>query len=387
MHFTAHNNGKIDEKIQGDLDTIKKCLVEAFPGVRALILVGGFGRGEGSVLLDANKIRPINDYDIVVVSENVVDPVKLRREAKRVASTLGIWHVDLVCIPEREISTLPLTMFNYDAKYGGYVFWGNEKIFDSFPPMNASKLPLEEGRILLFNRIVTVLECFSVAFLHTEPPDRARLFLVAQTTKGILAACDAVLILERKYHHSYREKQNRFNALKRPNEQKALVDRAVSFKLFPTSLAQWDAVDYWFAGKAMFQSVFREFMTFLLGRDFLSWTAFVDYYRSTQRRREVLSQTKIAIKRMLGIGGSEPKSTLDQQRRLLNLQLAGLLLLFGLHKSEVDKELLDYLRSNLLPFQGTCGENTVGEWEELRRSIVQQLHALYGVDMPRELPY
>ena len=47
------------------IETIKKNIPPT--NLRSIILSGGFGRGEGSVIVEGEKVTPLKDYDILVI--------------------------------------------------------------------------------------------------------------------------------------------------------------------------------------------------------------------------------------------------------------------------------------------------------------------------------
>ncbi|MHC4579941.1 MAG: hypothetical protein ACYS14_00690, partial [Planctomycetota bacterium] len=63
---------RISNRIQEDLDRIVEEITQ-LEGIVALILMGGFGRGEGSVVTIRGRTRPLNDYDLMIVTENAED--------------------------------------------------------------------------------------------------------------------------------------------------------------------------------------------------------------------------------------------------------------------------------------------------------------------------
>ena len=68
--FTVYDEKNIDAGIQSDLEKITAILHQNFHDeIQDLILVGGFGRGEGSVLIENGVHKPVNDYDIVLDSK------------------------------------------------------------------------------------------------------------------------------------------------------------------------------------------------------------------------------------------------------------------------------------------------------------------------------
>ncbi|SVB90683.1 uncharacterized protein METZ01_LOCUS243537, partial [marine metagenome] len=67
--FTIHDNQDIYHRISSDLDLITQIILNEFTNIESIVLAGGFGRGEGSVLIVDNDIQPINDYDIYIITK------------------------------------------------------------------------------------------------------------------------------------------------------------------------------------------------------------------------------------------------------------------------------------------------------------------------------
>ena len=126
-NFTVYNENEINLKIKSDLEKTRIKLLREFSGIEALILVGGFGRGEGSVLREANEIEPINDYDIVMVSRQPIGVSKIDYLRKELAKELDIWWVDISNYTLNKLTRLRYTMYNYDLKYGSHVSMATEK--------------------------------------------------------------------------------------------------------------------------------------------------------------------------------------------------------------------------------------------------------------------
>lgn len=59
-----------------DLDYIVQECIKEFPTLQAVILYGGYGRGEGSWIYDNEKWKPYNDYDIVVIVKKRLNNIK-----------------------------------------------------------------------------------------------------------------------------------------------------------------------------------------------------------------------------------------------------------------------------------------------------------------------
>jgi len=70
--YTVYGSEKIDRKIDKDLKTISSAVQSEFDNseITALILGGGYGRGEGGVFLEKGQEQLFNDYDLFVIISN-----------------------------------------------------------------------------------------------------------------------------------------------------------------------------------------------------------------------------------------------------------------------------------------------------------------------------
>ena len=261
-HFTVHAaRPDVDAAIGADLDLLSASLRQAYPGTQALILVGGFGRGEGSVLIDGGPIRPINDYDLVMVTTDHVDRDELRALRRQLADSLSVTWVDVTPRSPAALSRLPLTMYNYDLKYGSRVLYGDPAILDQIPSMDPRRMPLVEAELQFFTRLWCFLGAFSTDYLAHPPAAEAAFFLTNQMSKAILACVDAILIVDGQYHYSYRERRDRF--LRRYGGQGQLAELArwaAEFKLRPTRDVEHDPVALWSSVRPVYLRTWLEFV-------------------------------------------------------------------------------------------------------------------------------
>jgi hypothetical protein len=241
--YTVRDDKKIDEVIAKDLAFIIHRVREALP-VRAIVLGGGFGRGEGSVLINRGGIRPVNDYDIfIAVSDN--DHADVKRLSHEIAKQVGIRSIDLIMIRYCDLERLPATQFHYDLKYGGTLLWG-ENVLDQIPQYKKGCIDRRSGETLLLNRLVCALEAFSEKFVHNGMNTEEKFFLVNQTGKVVSACVEALLMEKGKYHHRYSERRNIFDAEFSGWETlRRLNSRATEFKLLPSESPDVDPVTYW----------------------------------------------------------------------------------------------------------------------------------------------
>ncbi|HID26777.1 MAG TPA: hypothetical protein EYP22_02885, partial [Methanosarcinales archaeon] len=54
--YTVYKDEKVDVKVEADLNHIVTKVISSWNSIQSIILVGGFGRGEGSVLVQNGVI-------------------------------------------------------------------------------------------------------------------------------------------------------------------------------------------------------------------------------------------------------------------------------------------------------------------------------------------
>ena len=241
--YTVLENPEIDETIESHLKLIIEELSK-ITQVREIILGGGFGRGEGSVILRNGKIRPVNDYDIFVIAddEKCADFVKLE---KKLADKIDIRLVDIIPIRYSSLSVLPATQFYYDLKYGGKHLWG-EKLLDSMPAFKKGRLEKNAPKTLLLNRMICAIEAYSEDFRNRKMNEEESFFLINQTGKVVSSCVEALLMKKHIYHHSLRQRKKIFESeFMKEKELISLNDTATRFKLDPSSPPPSDPLNYW----------------------------------------------------------------------------------------------------------------------------------------------
>jgi len=189
-----------ESRVRIDLDKIVERL--GADTDRTLILVGSYGRGEGGLRSADDGPQPVNDYDIIIVTDGAdgieVDVAKLERE-------LAVPTLDVQIINKGELSARPPTRFNYDLRYGGTVIYGNESIIQELPDYDQTEVTAHDAYILLTNRMAGVL-----GGLANERPVTYRR---TQRIKLRLALLDSLLIEAGEYEVEYKSKMSRVREL------------------------------------------------------------------------------------------------------------------------------------------------------------------------------
>lgn len=237
--YTANADPAADVLVGQQLEIILAAIKSRVGPVRAVVLGGSFGRGEGGVITGVDgRLRPVNDYDLMVVDpRDLREPLRALGEELRVQ--LGIDFVDLGWIGN-DLSRLPATILNYDLRHGSRVIAGDTAVLDTVPIRASGVIPPAEFVRLLLNRAAGVLSGLQVSAAGEviAPPGGAD-YLTNQIVKLLIAIGDWHLHRWRGYACSYRRRANRFHDLATGAGLRAsliaAVGRAYAFKCAPTA--------------------------------------------------------------------------------------------------------------------------------------------------------
>lgn len=217
------------------------------PALEAVVLGGGYGRGEGGVRATPAGDQPYNDLEFYLFlkgSRLLNEQRYLKALAKfgTVLSEKADLHVEFKIESLRRFCRAPISMFSYDLVAGHKVFLGSPALFDSAPHhLRASEIPLSEATRLLFNRFTGLLltrELLAKRDLTTDDSD----FCTRNLAKAELAVGDALLVAKGLYHWSCRERGQRLASVEIAGvdsmpEIRRRHARAVEFKLRPSRSA------------------------------------------------------------------------------------------------------------------------------------------------------
>lgn len=180
----------------------------------ALVLGGGYGRGEGGVLVVDGKEHPYNDLDFtLIVRRKAGVPWELLREISRnYGHSLGI-HVDFSRpLTLGDVRSWPRWLMWYDLLNGHMVLLGPPDVIEKNAPSRLREpLPLIEATRLLLNRGAGLLWALRVVRKVEEAPDRD--FVRRNYYKCALALGDALLIAYRRFASPYLGRDRRLRQI------------------------------------------------------------------------------------------------------------------------------------------------------------------------------
>ena len=217
--FTLDGDARLERRLQLLCQNILSSVRALIPDHRleALVLGGGYGRGEGGVLKTAGADQPYNDLEFYVFTRGsrLLNERRfsapLNRLAERLSPAAGL-HVEFKIDSLRRLRAAPVSMFSYDLVSGHKLLYGGPAIFRGCEHhLNSADIPLEEATRLLFNRcsgLLLVKELLRNENLTLEQQD----FCGRNLAKASLALGDAVLAASAQYHWSCLERHNRLRA-------------------------------------------------------------------------------------------------------------------------------------------------------------------------------
>lgn len=205
-------DARIDRDLQHIVDAVRSSPLSIH--WRALVLLGGYGRGEGSPFIrheNGKQIEePFNDYDLIVVTNDLSDAIRaeLTSLETRLSNQLGL-PVDLYPYLERKLPSCEFSLLNYELKYGHKVLDGDPQILDAMPAYPHNAIPLSEGSRLLLNRGKLLLD-IRLRLAQPDPlSNEERTRFIKFIYKTALALGDCALLINRRYDISYTVKKER----------------------------------------------------------------------------------------------------------------------------------------------------------------------------------
>ncbi len=248
--YTIYGSKDFDARLDVHLQTVKLRFLDSLDpnDIHALILGGGYGRGEGGVLFEHDTEHLYNDLDLFVISKDIG-----RRKLKKMNIALHDLHktlsselgLDVDFSPVQRISVLPRAPFIlmwYDLLRGHKVVYGKENILQYLPNWDPRDLPLEEALKLSLNRGMGL-------YFAREAVEQGKFaqesdFIFRNINKAYQAMGESILIAEACYHHSGLEKIKKikelnleFYGLKKDFTEE--FEASMQFKFRPTRCT-WD---------------------------------------------------------------------------------------------------------------------------------------------------
>ncbi len=229
--YSVHGSAEFDALIDAHMKRIAEVVYASIYSKhwKALVLFGGYGRGEGTPMIQGSGVRsqgsgvggqgsdveqPFNDYGFLVVTHSIDPLIKrsLKKMEARLSEELGLLVV-LRPTLKRSLKRRDFTLSNYEMKLGHRVIRGNENILSNMPDYPPDQIPLSEGTRLLMNRGKRLLE-IKMRMSSGKPLTHEEHFLfIKYIFKAHLAFGDCALLLRGAYDISTAVRKERIREI------------------------------------------------------------------------------------------------------------------------------------------------------------------------------
>jgi hypothetical protein len=214
--FTIDGSDELEARLRGLCSEVSDEIRAIVPPKRlqAIVLGGGYGRGEGGVLRTANRDEPYNDIEfyVFVQGNRHWNCRQYGGALCRIAEALSAenkLHVEFKTDSLERLRRASITMFTYDLVSAHRIVFQTEPAFAGCSHhLQSADLPLREATRLLFNRcsgLLLVRELLQHEQLSSEETD----FIRRNIAKVQLALGDALLVASAAYHWSVVERARR----------------------------------------------------------------------------------------------------------------------------------------------------------------------------------
>ncbi len=327
MIFFIESCPVLDSRLRGFLTQVADSARREVPSCQeAIVLGGGYGRGEGGVYRDDSGGSALyNDLDFFVFCRRRrISPILrewIAAQSQAGESLLGI-HVDFTCATPANLSTAGQSMMFADLALGHLVVSGPEDyVSRRAGKVDLEKLPLSEATRLLWNR-------GSGLFFARQRIARReeRDFVERNHAKCMLALGDAVLCLHGAYHPSCLERAERLEALGAERAGSRILELhrlGVEFKLRPRhSHRPWTELEAENRDlAALWLEVFLRVESVRLGCSFETLSDYIGYSGRLMPERPLWKNPLLAARDLLKRGGAL-KPVWDYPRAALMRSLA-----------------------------------------------------------------
>jgi hypothetical protein len=210
---------------------------QAVKGLQALLLAGGYGRGEGGVWWPPTNAKPqlYNDMEFYIFAPGLAAQ-QLKAWIHEGEARLGI-EMEFKVMSPGSFSKAEPSMFYYDLLKGHVCVAGSAQWVNTLPARlsDPKQIPAVEASRLLINRGISLLRCLRWAQGERELEVG---FCDRIVAKLQMALGDAVLCAHGDYHWSCRQRNEKLSQVQdAPPDWQAIVSnhhKGVAYKFRPT---------------------------------------------------------------------------------------------------------------------------------------------------------
>lgn len=303
--FTALGGPSVERAATALSRRIAKCVSDVVPAprIRSVLLIGGYGRGEGGVVHRSGAEGLHNNLDVLLILRGrgsrlaASDLAELREAFDRLEMQFDV-GIDFSTQTDAYLRRAPGLVMWYDMRFGHKTLLGDPDFVPNLTRFQVDRILPSDVRDLLVNRS-TLLLLNDFILEQASGTEAQRRALVRHAAKAIIGVGDAMLFFRGRYHWSYREKCRRLSVLDGISDSfRQLYRQAAHFRLAPSYEAfRISDPARWMADlKSALEPVHLQCESLRLGIPGLRWG---DYGSATKRRE--LSESLRTVRRSAGM--------------------------------------------------------------------------------------
>ncbi|MDP7521110.1 MAG: hypothetical protein QF567_02665, partial [Candidatus Pacearchaeota archaeon] len=89
MRYTKNKSKRVEDYLNEKIEIITDIIRKRIPDTIGIIMGGGFGKGEGSVVVENKEVILINDFDMYVVAKKEYDEDIINDIAQEASRKIG----------------------------------------------------------------------------------------------------------------------------------------------------------------------------------------------------------------------------------------------------------------------------------------------------------
>ncbi len=269
--------------------------------IDAIVLIGGYGRGEGGVIETKNGSRPHNNFDLIAFSTNRKPSQYLETINDKLAPIRKKYNIgiDLSMIETKKFSKQSCLVMWYDITHGHKILWGKHHFLLNFSQFELHDIPSWDVRNLMVNRSSLLL--INRYILFHELNEIRKKTIIKHFIKATVGYGDALLFKHNLYHWSYMQKQDNMKMLAKqglvPNDISEYYEEAINFRFSP-NYSIFSTLDLKQHNENLirsFEKIHKEFEQFRLKTDFTTWSEY-QALAIQHRKIELYSSFFLALK-------------------------------------------------------------------------------------------
>lgn len=201
----------------------------------AVVLIGGYGRGEGGVEIRGDREALHNNLDVLVITRDGAPHDLARRVDDALApirGELGV-GVDAGFVTRATLERAPCLVMWLDMRNGHKTLLGDDSVVPGLERFTASRLLPWDVDLLVTNR-ASLLVLSELLLATGRDDDKARRTVIKHAYKAIVGYGDGMLFTLGRYDSSYAEKARRVR--ESPEISPVLAgryDEAIRFRFTP----------------------------------------------------------------------------------------------------------------------------------------------------------